>query len=163
MRVLCVSDVHYHLPQMDWILERAGNYDVVVLAGDHLDTENPTPLETQIATVSEYLAAISQLAPVLASSGNHDLDGPGSDGEQRASWLSALGTPSIHVDGETVDLEGTRFTVCPWWDGPQTKELVASQLKEAAIGSPERWIWVYHSPPAGTRLCKTGRGDFADA
>ncbi len=162
MRILCVSDIHYHLRQLDWILDHAGDYDVVVLPGDHLDSESPTPLTRQTATISEYFIALSRVVVVLVASGNHDLDGPGRDGEQRASWLSALEAPSLYIDGQSVDLDGIRFTVCPWWDGPLTKELVVRQLKEAASERPEHWIWVYHSPPTGTRVAKAGHTEYGD-
>jgi len=131
---------------MEWILNRSTDFDAVVLPGDLLDSVSPTPLLTQIFDVSAYLSDLSQLTIVMAASGNHDLDGPGPDGEQRASWLSAV-----------------RFTVCPWWDGPRTKEIVARQLGTAAVNRPASWIWVYHAPPAGTRICKTTRSDYGDS
>ena len=28
------------------------------------------------------------------------------------------------VDGASLDIDGTRFTICPWWDGPQTRDAV---------------------------------------
>jgi len=37
MRLLAVADIHYSLPQFDWVLEIAADFDVVVLAGDHLE------------------------------------------------------------------------------------------------------------------------------
>jgi Icc-related predicted phosphoesterase len=162
MRLLCVSDVHYNLPQMDWTLDRAGQVDVVVLAGDLLDVAGRSPVEAQILVVSKYLTRMSRSAVVLASSGNHDLDGPGPDGEQRASWLPAVDAPLLYVDGHSVDLEDIRFTVCPWWDGPRTKQIVAEQLHDAAMDCPAHWVWVYHSPPAGSRLCTNGRREYPD-
>ena len=57
------------------------------------------------------------------------------------------------LDGHSTDLERVRFTVCPWWDGPLTRQGVDEQLAADAIDRPERWVWVYHSPPAErTRL-----------
>ena len=76
--------------------------------------------------------------------------------------MQAAGEAHIHVDGTSVDVDGTRFTICPWWDGPATRQAVADQLAEAARDRPERWIWLYHSPPAGTVLCHDGRRDFPD-
>ncbi len=37
MHLLLVSDLHYSQPAFDWVLDVAGNFDVVVMAGDHLD------------------------------------------------------------------------------------------------------------------------------
>jgi predicted phosphodiesterase len=37
MRLLLVADLHYSLPQFDWVLDIAVGFDVVVMAGDHLD------------------------------------------------------------------------------------------------------------------------------
>ena len=34
MRCLFVADLHYSLPQFDWLLQSAAGYDLVVLAGD---------------------------------------------------------------------------------------------------------------------------------
>ncbi len=162
MRLLCVSDVHYNLPQLDWTLDQAGQVDVVVLAGDLLDIAGRSPLEAQIVVVSKYLTRMARSAVVLASSGNHDLDGPGPDGEQRAGWLPAVDVPQLFVDGASVDLEDIRFTVCQWWDGPLTKEIVAEQLRAAAVDRPAHWVWIYHSPPAGSRLCTNGRREYPD-
>jgi predicted phosphodiesterase len=69
MRLLCVSDVHYHGPQMEWILNRAADFDAVILAGDHLDIESRVPLESQIVDVSAYLSDLSQSTIVMAASG----------------------------------------------------------------------------------------------
>ena len=167
MRLLCTSDIHYRLAQLDWLVSQAADVDVVVLPGDHLQVVGAAPLEAQIVVVSKYLERLAERATVLASSGNHDLDGAGADGEQRAGWLQRLHVPGLHVDGGSVDVEtataGTvRFTVCPWWDGPRTRELVDAQLSAAAADRPATWVWVYHSPPAGTRLCTTGTRTFPD-
>ena len=34
--------------------------------------------------------------------------------------------------------------------------------EEAARGRPDTWVWVYHSPPAGTPLCRDRRREFPD-
>ena len=53
-----------------------------------------------------------------------------------ARWLRSPTTTSLHLDGSSVDLGDTRFTVCPWWDGPVTREEVAAQLAAAAVDRP---------------------------
>jgi Icc-related predicted phosphoesterase len=162
MRILVVSDLHYRLPHYDWLVTAAEDVDVVALVGDLADVVNAVPFTVQVVVLEKYLGLLSDKATVLASSGNHDLDGPGPHGEQVAAWLQAAGAARIHVDGTSVDVGGTRFTICPWWDGPATRQAVADQLAEAARDRPERWIWLYHSPPAGTVLCHDGRRDFPD-
>ena len=162
MRILSVSDLHYRLPHYDWLVKAAADVDVVVIAGDLADVVSPVPLDVQSVVLSSYLTTLSDRALVLAASGNHDLDGPGDNGEQAAGWLHRGQDDRVVVDGSTTDVEGVRFTVCPWWDGPLTRDAVAAQLTAAAVDRPDVWVWVYHSPPAGTVLCRDGRREFPD-
>ncbi len=162
MKLLCTADLHYRLPQLDWLVEHAAEFDVVVVPGDLLQVVGAAPLEVQIVVVSKYLRRMAERTLVLASSGNHDLDGPGETGEQATAWLRDLADDRLVVDGHSVDTDQVRFTVCPWWDGPETKRLVDEQLAAAAIDRPERWIWVYHSPPSDSPLCNTGERSFPD-
>ena len=37
MQILLVSDLHYTLKQLDWVASVAGDFDLVVVAGDLLD------------------------------------------------------------------------------------------------------------------------------
>jgi Icc-related predicted phosphoesterase len=54
-------------------------------------------------------------------------------------------------------------TVCAWWDGPRTRELVDRQLDEdAALVRGRRWIWVYHGPPDGSPTSWTGTRHYGD-
>jgi len=162
VRIIAVSDLHYKLRHYDWLVEAASGVDVVALAGDLADLMSPVPFGVQVVVLDAYLERLAGHALVLASSGNHDLDGPGEHGEQTAAWLAKPRPDRVRTDGTSTDLDGTRFTVCPWWDGPVTREQVAAQLTEAARDRPERWVWLYHAPPAGTPLCRDGRREFPD-
>jgi Icc-related predicted phosphoesterase len=162
MRILVVSDLHYRLPHYDWLAEAAHRADVVVIAGDLADVVSPVPHGVQTVVIGRYLERIAADAPLLVASGNHDLDGPGWHGEQVAAWLRKVNRPGLHVDGASVDIGDTRFTVCPWWDGPITRDEVGVQLARAAEDRPARWVWIYHAPPAGTPLCHDGRRTFPD-
>jgi len=54
-------------------------------------------------------------------------------------------------------------TVCPWWDGPLTRELVGRQLAEdAALVGDRQWIWVYHAPPDASPTSWTGKRHYGD-
>jgi hypothetical protein len=79
-----------------------------------------------------------------------------------AGWLRRVPDERVVVDGASVDVDGIRFTVCPWWDGSLTRDEVDAQLAAAAVDRPGTWVWVYHSPPAGTVLCRDGRREFPD-
>lgn len=162
MRVLVVSDLHYRLPHYDWLVEAAAAVDAIAVVGDLADVVSPVPHEVQTVVLTGYLDLLAARTSVLVASGNHDLDGPGAHGEQTASWLRRLEHPSLHVDGASVDIGDTRFTICPWWDGPATRDEVGAQLTLAATDRPARWVWLYHSPPAGTPLCFDGRRSFPD-
>jgi Icc-related predicted phosphoesterase len=164
VRILVASDLHYRLPHYDWLVRAAAapDIDAVALVGDLADVVNPVPLTVQSVVLQRYLATLAESGLVLVASGNHDLDGPGEHGEQVAHWLRSAADERIHVDGTSVDVGGTRITVCPWWDGPQSKQSVADQLAAAAVDRPERWVWLYHAPPAGTVLCRDGRREFPD-
>jgi Icc-related predicted phosphoesterase len=162
VRILSVSDLHYRLPHYDWLLGAARDVDVVVLAGDLADVVNPVPLEVQTVVLTTYLERLAEHATVVVSSGNHDLDGPGDHGEQVAGWLRRVRHERVLTDGSSSDVGGVRFTVCPWWDGPSSRAEVDTQLSTAAADRPGTWVWVYHSPPAGTPLCHDGRREFPD-
>ena len=157
-----MSDLHYRLPHYDWLVKAADDVDVVAVVGDLADVVNAVPHEVQTVVLRKYLGLLAEKAVVLAASGNHDLDGPGEHGEQVAGWLQSARADNVHVDGTSFDVAGTRFTICPWWDGPVTRQAVADQLAAAALDRPGRWVWLYHSPPAGTVLCNDGRREFPD-
>ena len=156
MRILSVSDLHYRLPHYDWLVKAAADADVVALAGDLADVVSRVPHEAQAVVLTTYLSRLAEQSLVLAASGNHDLDGPGANGEQVAGWLQRVHDDRVVIDGASVDVDGIRFTVCPWWDGSLTRDEVDAQLAAAAVDRPATWVWVYHSPPAGTVLCRDG-------
>jgi len=55
MRCLLVSDLHYTLKQFDWVFSKAAAFDVVVIAGDHLDISSGVELQAQTAVILTYL------------------------------------------------------------------------------------------------------------
>lgn len=162
MRILATADLHYRLPHLDWLVDNAADFDVVALPGDHLDIVGAAPLPAQMVVVTRYLQDLAERSTLLVTSGNHDLDTTDGDGEKIPEWVRRLSDKGLHTDGERVELDGVRFTLCPWWDGPHTKAAVDEQLRRDADGGPGTWAWLYHSPPAGTGLCKAGRRDFPD-
>ena len=163
MRYLLVSDLHYSLRQLDWLQKVADRYDVVVVAGDHLDISSAVALEAQIVVILKYLQRVHSRAKLVVSSGNHDLNATNDAGEKVAAWMSRVRKLGVATDGDTLEVDDALFTVCPWWDGPATRAEVDAQLaRDAAVRAGRRWVWVYHSPPAESPTSWTGTKHFGD-
>jgi Icc-related predicted phosphoesterase len=163
VRVLLVSDLHYTLKQLDWVVAIAPEVDLVVIAGDLLDISSVVSLDAQIVVVLEYLARVQATTPVVVGSGNHDLTGPDANGEQAALWLDRARALGVPTDGDSLRLDDALVTICPWWDGPVGREAVAAQLAADAAVRAETWVWVYHWPPLGSPTCWTGKRDYGDS
>jgi len=162
VRILLVSDLHYHLPQWDWVVGEAAGYDLVVVAGDLLDISSSVPLHSQIVVVLHYLSLLRQAGTTVVVSGNHDLTGPDAAGEQSAPWLAEARAAGIPTDGDSLSIDGTLVTACPWWDGPVGRARVEAQLAADAPRRPAWWVWVYHWPPLGSPTCWTGQRSYGD-
>ncbi|HWI10244.1 MAG TPA: metallophosphoesterase [Burkholderiaceae bacterium] len=162
VRILLVSDLHYTLPQLDWVVRSAPSFDLVVLAGDQLDISSTVSLDAQSVVMLRYLALLQAAGRVVVSSGNHDLTGPDANGEQSALWLGKARAAGVPTDGDSLRVGDTLITICPWWDGPQGRLALEAQLAADARRRPARWLWVYHWPPLGTKTCWTGRRDYGD-
>ena len=102
MRILLVSDLHYRLPQFDWVVRVAPSFDLVVLAGDHLDINSAVSLDAQSVVIVRYLSLLRSAGDVAVSSGNHDLTGPDGQGEQAALWFSEARLAGVPTDGDSL-------------------------------------------------------------
>ena len=162
MRILLVSDLHYALRQLDWVVETASGFDLVVLAGDHLDLASAVPLDAQSVVILRYATLIAEQTRLAISSGNHDLTGPDSAGEQCAMWLAEAAAQGIPTDGDSIELGDTLVTICPWWDGDVGKQAVDALLRRDAGRRPAHWVWVYHWPPLDSPTCWTGKRFYGD-
>jgi Icc-related predicted phosphoesterase len=163
MKCLLVSDLHYTLKQLDWLQQQAQHYDTVVIAGDHLDISSAVALEAQIVVTLKYLQRVHGRTRLLVSSGNHDLNAAGAGGEKTAAWMSRVRRLGIATDGDFVDAGAVVFSVCPWWDGPVSREEVGAQLARDAQATGGRpWIWVYHSPPDDSPTSWAGKQHYGD-
>ncbi|MGH7534325.1 MAG: metallophosphoesterase family protein, partial [Gemmatimonadales bacterium] len=138
------------------------DFDAVVLAGDNLYVASPVAIEAQIVAVATTIAHIAERARVFVCSGNHDLNALNTAGEKTADWLAGLRDAGVAVDGDSALIDGTLFTVIPWWDGPETQTMVGSILEEAARSRSGRWVWIYHAPPEGP-LSWTGSRHYGDS
>jgi Icc-related predicted phosphoesterase len=159
---LVVADLHYSLPQFDWLLSAAPQFDLVIFAGDALDVGSSVDFRAQIVVVRKYLSLLSGLTRVIICSGNHDLDERNAEGEKISRWIGEVREFGIARDGDSLTIDDTFFTVCPWWDGPLVKQRIEDQLREAAARRPKRWIWVHHAPPANSATSWGGKRFFGD-
>jgi Icc-related predicted phosphoesterase len=163
VRCLIVADLHYSLPQYDWVTEAAGRFDVVIIAGDHLDLSSPVDLRAQAMVVRKYIDLLGAKTRLIVCSGNHDLDSRDASGEKVARWIGELGRPGVLSDGQSFECKDTLFTICPWWDGPVVRERIASQLAADASRRTGRWFWVHHAPPDQSPTSWAGNRYAGDA
>ena len=63
MRALVVADLHYSLPQFDWLLAAAPQFDLVIFAGDALDIGSFVDFRAQIVVVKKYLSLLAGRHP----------------------------------------------------------------------------------------------------
>jgi Icc-related predicted phosphoesterase len=163
MRGLLVSDLHYTLKQLDWVDGVADRFDLVVIAGDSLDVSSVVALGAQIVVVSKYLRRLAGRTRLAVSSGNHDLNARGGDGERTATWLAQGKVPGVLTDGDYAEIDDVSLTVCRWWDGPHACAEVGRQLARDAARRRRKWIWVYHAPPDASPVSWTGSKYYGDA
>ena len=163
MRILAVADLHYALRQFDWVGAQLENFDLLIMAGDLLDLGSAVDLDVQEVVVEKYLRRFSSRRTLLSSSGNHDIQETRSDGERAAIWMESLKSATIKPDYDFLDRENIVFTVCPWWDGPDTRAKTEQRLIADAAKPKSTWIWLHHNPPLGTPVAWTGKEDGGDS
>ena len=165
MQILLVSDLHYTLKQLDWVASVAGDFDLVVVAGDHLDIASIVEPDAQIAVVLEYLSRMA-----AKTDGRRVLGQPRPQRAQRARRArrargsTRRATPACLVDGTRSDDRRRVVTVCPWWDGPRTARAssTGSSPPTPRLVGDRQWIWVYHAPPDASPTSWTGKRHYGD-
>jgi len=163
MRILLVADLHYSLRQWDWLKDTANRFDLVIIAGDLLDIASIVPLEAQIIVVRKYLARLVEQAPLLVSSGNHDILNAGENEPRNAEWMQDKQGVTYSVDGDDFEQADLYFSTLPWWESDEQRAAIEAQLQaQQTKAEGKRWIWIYHPPPKGTTVAWNGRRDFGD-
>jgi len=162
MKLLLVSDLHYTLKQFDWLHGVADRFDVVVIAGDHLDISSIASVDAQLVVILKYLRRLKDRTRLIVSSGNHDLTARGESGERVARWMSKVRELGVSADGDLIDIGDLSISICPWWDGPVGCAEVGEQLARDAQRRGRRWMWVYHAPPDESPLSWTGTKQIGD-
>lgn len=162
MQMLFTADLHYALKQFDWLLANARRFDAIVIGGDLLDLTSPLDFDVQIVVVEKYLDRLRQETRVLVCSGNHDGDSRNASDESIAAWIQEARQRGLCADGDSLELDGTLVTLCPWWDGPASRAELEAQIALASVKVRGKWIWIHHAPPAESRVCWTGRKSAGD-
>ncbi len=162
MRLLFVADLHYSLPQFDWLLTHVGDYDLAAIGGDLLNLASPLDPDVQITIVEKYFGLLRQKKPLLVSSGNHDGDSRNAADESVATWLQSARAEGLHVDGDSLQFGDLLITICPWWDGDITRAELDALFEREARKPKGRWIWIYHAPPEGSKTSWSGRKFVGD-
>jgi Icc-related predicted phosphoesterase len=164
MRCLFVADLHYSLPQFDWLSKAAARYDLVVLAGDALDVASSVDYRAQTLVVRKYLQRVAGITRLIVCSGNHDLDSRSDTGEKVARWIDDIRALKIATDGDSIVVGDTLFTICPWWDGPAVRAGLIAQLEaDAQHRRGLRWVWIHHAPPLNSPTSWSGNRSLGDA
>ena len=154
VRLLLASDLHYSLRQFDWIVARS-DFDVVVLAGDHLDISSPVAMDA----ADRCGAAVLRLAGSDRSARGelrryHDLTGEDHHEERAALWLQEAREGGFATDGESLMIGGPSHHDLPVVGRPdRTRTRCRCAARRGGCRTqrrPARWIWVYHWPPLGS-------------
>lgn len=156
MRILALADLHYALRQFDWVDDHLAHFDLLVLAGDLLDLGSGVDLDVQEVVVKKYLRRFAGSRTLLSSSGNHDIQETRGEAERAARWMEKLVAPNLKPDYHHYERDGVLFSVCPWWDGPDTRAKAEEVLSADAARPKKTWIWLHHNPPSGTPIAWTG-------
>jgi len=157
MKCLIVSDLHYNLKQYDWVFKQSASFDIVIIAGDLLDVASIASPQAQIIVITKYLSRLKENSKLMVCSGNHDLDGRNSAGEKFAKWMSKVSDLGILADGNNFSVNGSMFSILPWWDGPVLLEQIEDQIARDSIKDKDRWIWIYHTPPENSPTSWDGK------
>jgi len=182
MKLLALSDLHFHRPWYDWILGEAAReaWDLIVIAGDFLDQFNQREgMASQVAYHLEWFDRIADVGqPLAVCAGNHDAnDAPlvivTNDDlpecltraflEER--WMDAVKGPTTIVDGEDRAIHTRAGSILvsslTWrWGGEtMSRERPHPDDTERLRAARERaraeglpWLVLAHDPPAPSCL-----------
>jgi Icc-related predicted phosphoesterase len=163
MRCLFVSDLHYSLPQFDWLLQVADKYDLVIFAGDALDVGSLVDFRAQTLVVRKYLQRLAGMTRLVFCSGNHDLDSRTEAGEKVARWIDDIRKLNIACDDDCLVIEDTLFSIFPWWDGPMVRERLIAQLEaDSRRREGRNWVWAHHAPARDSLTSWSGKQSLGD-
>lgn len=160
-KILVVSDLHYRLPQFDWLTTQTDSFDLIILAGDMLQLKSTVDPDTQAAVVEEYFRKICGKVPLIVCSGNHDIIDDGTGGRS-AEWLTDLDIPNLTVDWKTYRAGTLHILSLPWWESEEEKARVSKWIRQYTKPTGDTVIWVNHAPAYGTKTGWNRKVDNGD-
>ena len=148
MRILHVTDFHFHKPWFAWAKRAAAQYDAVAITGDLIDAASLTPAAEQVRWLTKW--ARNCPGRLLICRGNHDEQFAGLSPHLQ-NWLHKMSSPFVTTDGTRVKIGKWNFECVGWGDVPQ-------------FGGPD-CVALVHCPPSEARTAKAGPfwvdlGDF---
>ena len=151
MRVVCITDLHGALGALDGILSHAGPADVVLLGGDITSFGTPNAAEFLVQRARQHCPQ------VLTVGGNCD----------SAAIDERLASLGVSLFGRGVMLQGVGFygvSAMPPWTGTMyelSEDEIAAALAtgRGQLTQPRHEVVLSHTPPRGTLLDRTRRGE----
>lgn len=147
MRILHVSDLHADSLWFDWVANKGGRYDLLVISGDLQNAFSNTSMHDQARAISKWLVSLS--TPTVVCSGNHDFWATDKrvsvDIHAEASWIKILMGKGkiVGVDGGVIEFGDLRIGVKGW----------LGQNPEEPLD-----VLVTHAPPSGTQCASSANG-----
>jgi calcineurin-like phosphoesterase family protein len=176
VKLLLTSDLHFHRPWYEWLLEHGPRYDLVAIAGDLMEMHYPGGVVPQLIYLHGWVQAMLKRGAVLAiCSGNHDLPSSApmivpnlgiakenlsflEEFAKHEHWLQALRrNHQITVDQDHRIVRTNAGEM-----------LMVSCAPYRADGQflfrehfPPPWLLLHHEPPRGTKLATPNTGNEA--
>ena len=147
MKILCITDIHSHIEQFQYILNKSANVDLILLGGDITNFGQPVDVEKIV-----HLAQAIDI-PILAVAGNCD----------SASIDRRLLDLGVSVAGRGVIIDGVGVhgvsAAPPWHSGmyefPEEELLKQLEAGYAQVQNARWRVVLAHAPPKGIKLDRT--------
>jgi Icc-related predicted phosphoesterase len=138
VRLLAFSDLHTDLDQARELVERAGEADVVVGAGDFASVHRG---------LEETIEALSSIdVPTVLVPGNNESEEALREAARGWSGATVLHGEAVELDGRSFFGLGGGIPVTPWdWSFDLDEDEAAKALERCPDGA----VMVIHSPPRG--------------
>jgi Icc-related predicted phosphoesterase len=150
MKILITADLHYREHWFRWLITRAGDCDLICIAGDLLDMFESEPRIVQAREVSSWIRELAKVTRVAICSGNHDDAGRqiAADRAPVYEWLFALGEEAnVITDGMIRVVNDLIVTTVPYHCSKQQKSIWLGRGNNLRRQRGSRWLVLHHVPP----------------